>query len=84
MRDSWDVYFLRVADVIKDRSTCTRLSVGSVAVKDNKIISTGYNGSPSGEEHCIEVGCLMKKGHCIRTIHAELNAIMNGMETGVN
>jgi len=78
MRDNWDVYFLRVADVIKDRSTCTRLSVGSVIVKENKIISTGYNGSPSGEEHCIDVGCLMKKGHCIRTIHAELNAIMNG------
>lgn len=83
-RDSWEKYFLKVADVIKERSTCTRLSVGSVAVKGNKIISTGYNGSPTGEDHCIDVGCMIKKGHCIRTIHAELNAIMNGMETGVN
>lgn len=82
-RISWDTYFMKMVDVVKERATCDRLSVGSVIVKNNKVVSTGYNGSPTGEEHCNDVGCLMDKGSCIRTIHAEMNAIMNSLENGV-
>ncbi len=54
------------------RSTCQRLSVGATIVKDNRIIAGGYNGSVAGEVHCIDEGCLIEDGHCIRTIHAEI------------
>lgn len=83
-RLSWDEYFTQFAEVTKKRATCDRLLVGSVIVKGNNILSTGYNGSPKGEEHCIDVGCQMKKGSCIRTIHAEMNAIMNSLQNGVD
>ena len=84
MRVSWDTYFMDIASLVSVRATCERLKVGSVVVKENKVISTGYNGSPLGEEHCIDVGCLMDKGSCIRTIHSELNAIMNSVKNGVD
>lgn len=84
MRVGWEQYFLEMVDVVRKRSTCTRLSVGSVIVKDNVVVSTGYNGSPKDEEHCIDVGCLIKNGSCVRTIHAEMNAIMNSLKNRVN
>lgn len=77
MRKDWVEYFLDIAKTVSTRATCDRLKVGSVIVKDNKIISTGYNGSPNGSEHCNDRGCLMENGSCVRTIHAEINAIMN-------
>lgn len=83
-RPSWEDYFIGITDKVRERSTCSRLAVGSIIVKDNKILSTGYNGSPQGEEHCNEVGCYISNGSCIRTIHAEMNAIMNSLEQGVN
>jgi dCMP deaminase len=82
-RKSWDEYFFDLARMVATRSTCPRLSVGSVLVKDKKIISTGYNGSKSGEPHCIDVGCDLeidpwgRKSHCKRTIHSEVNAYLN-------
>lgn len=76
MRKSWDEYFIDIAFKVKERSTCPRLGVGAVIVKDNRIKGTGYNGSPSGMAHCDDVGCLMREGHCKRTIHAEVNAIL--------
>ncbi len=77
MRKSWDSYFMDIAFMASERSTCPRLHVGAVIVKDKRIKSTGYNGSPPGLEHCDDIGCLMLDGnHCKRTIHAEENAII--------
>lgn len=76
MRKDWDSYFLDIAFKVASRSTCPRLNVGAVVVKDRRIKGTGYNGSPSGLPHCLDVGCLMVDHHCIRCLHAELNAIM--------
>ncbi len=76
MRKTWDQYFMDIAFMIKERSTCPRLHVGAIVVKDKRIKGTGYNGSPSGLPHCEDVGCLMIGNHCKRTIHAEVNAIM--------
>ena len=75
MRDTWDSYFLKIAEKVASRATCPRASVGAVIVKDKRIIATGYNGAPSGEPHCSDVGCDMVNGHCQRAIHAETNAI---------
>lgn len=71
-------YFLGIALTVAQRSTCGRANVGAVLVNDlYHIVATGYNGSPPGADHCIDegVGCLIHEGHCIRTIHAEMNAI---------
>jgi len=78
-------YFMRIALVVKERSTCGKAKVGAVLVDPmtNRIVATGYNGSPKKAPHCIAVGCLevdLGNGHgksCIRTIHAELNAILH-------
>ena len=74
-RLSWDEYFGEIARVTSLRSSCLRAKCGAVVVVDNRIVSTGYNGSPPGELHCIDIGCLMEDGHCQRSIHAEVNAI---------
>lgn len=76
MRKDWDSYFMDIAMMVKERSTCPRLHVGAVIVKDKKIKSTGYNGSPSGLAHCEDEECLMINNHCKRAVHAEVNAIM--------
>ena len=82
-RLAWDEYFAAQALLIANRSTCKRASVGAVIVKENKVISTGYNGSVSGTEHCIDHECLMVDGHCVRTLHAEVNAILQRAERGI-
>jgi dCMP deaminase len=64
--------------------TCNRAKVGCLIVRDGRIISTGYNGSPPGEPHCLEVGCDMVNGHCVRTTHAEANAIAWAAKEGVS
>jgi dCMP deaminase len=84
MRMSFDEYFLRMALLASERATCQRLKVGAVIVKNKNVLATGYNGSASGEVHCIDEGCLMRDGHCIRTIHAEQNAILQCAKHGVN
>ncbi|MEB5480920.1 dCMP deaminase family protein [Shouchella clausii] len=77
MRVSFNEYFLQLAELTSKRSTCQRLKVGAVIVKNNRILSTGYNGSIKGHEHCIDVGCLKNdEGRCIRCIHAEANALL--------
>jgi dCMP deaminase len=74
-RLSFDISMLLTAIAISQMSTCTRRAVGCVLTRDNFIVATGYNGSPKGEVHCLERGCLMgEHGGCIRTIHAEANA----------
>lgn len=75
-RPSWDDYFMAIARIVATRSTCDRLEAGAVLVKNKRIMSTGYNGSPPGLPHCYEVGHLMEEGHCVRTIHGEHNAIL--------
>jgi dCMP deaminase len=83
-RPDWPFYFMRIAAQVASRSTCPRRSVGAVIVKDKRILTTGYNGSPSGMPHCTDVGCLMVDGHCVRTLHAEQNAIMQAAHFGVS
>lgn len=82
-RPSWNEYFMNVAQEVAKRSTCERAQVGAVIVKDKRILTTGYNGSPRGLPHCTEVGCLMDNGHCVRTLHAEQNAIIVAALHGV-
>lgn len=82
-RLAWDEYFAAQALLIANRATCKRAKVGAVLVKDNKVIATGYNGSVSGTEHCLDQECLMIDGHCARTLHAEVNAILQGAERGI-
>lgn len=77
MRKPWDEYFLQMAVNAAERATCPRLHVGAVATKNNRVVGTGYNGSLPGEPHCDDIGCLMVDNHCIRTIHAEENAVRN-------
>jgi dCMP deaminase len=83
-RPSWDEYFMRIAREVATRATCLRRSVGAVIVRDRRILSSGYNGSPPGQPHCYEVGCLMEEGRCIRTLHAEQNAIIQAALHGVS
>jgi dCMP deaminase len=83
-RVSWDQYFMNIAAVTASRSTCPRKFVGAVIVRDRTILSTGYNGSIRGMPHCSEVGHMMENGHCVATIHAEANAIIQAAKNGVN
>lgn len=76
MRKSWDEYFMDIAFEVAGRSTCPRLHVGSVLVKNKRIKATGYNGSPKGLTHCDDDGCYIKNSHCIRTIHSEVNCLL--------
>jgi len=68
--------------MVATRATCDRASVGAVITIDNQIISTGYNGSPSGMPHCDDVGHIIRDGHCIATIHAEINALLQCAKYG--
>ena len=81
---NWDDYFLRIAEVVASRATCDRKHVGAVIVRDRTILSTGYNGSIRGLPHCDEVGHMMEDGHCVATIHAEANAIIQAAKNGVS
>ncbi len=82
-RPSWDEYFLQLSDLVSTRATCQRRKVGAVLVKDRKIISTGYNGSARKTPDCFDEGCLVADGHCIRTIHAEINAVVQAAYNGI-
>lgn len=84
MRNSWDKYFLEIAKSVATRATCDRKHVGAVVVKDKTILSTGYNGSVRGIAHCDEIGHLMEDGHCVRVVHAEVNAITQAAKHGVS
>ena len=77
MRPTWDDIFVEIAKTISKRSTCNRAQVGAVLTVENRILATGYNGSIKGDDHCTDVGCLIENGHCIRTVHAEMNTIAN-------
>ncbi|MFR6436591.1 MAG: deoxycytidylate deaminase [Peptoniphilaceae bacterium] len=84
MRKSWDTYFMQITEIVASRSTCDRAFVGCVLVnKDHRIVSTGYNGSVAGNPHCDDVGHTMRDGHCIATIHAEMNALLYCAKEGI-
>lgn len=92
-RATWDEYFMKVADTVAERGTCDRGKSGAVIVIDKRIMSTGYVGSPPGQPHCDEAGHMMrevideegnKSMHCIRTIHAEENAILQAAKYGIS
>ena len=83
-RASWDEYFMSIAQVVATRSTCPRKYVGAVIVRNRTILSTGYNGSIRGMPHCSDEGHMMENGHCVATIHAEANAIIQAAKNGVN
>jgi dCMP deaminase len=82
-RVPWDEYFMNIAQVVSSRSTCPRKYVGAVIVRNRTILSTGYNGSIRGMPHCSDVGHMMENGHCVATIHAEQNAILQAARNGV-
>lgn len=82
-RPSWDEYFLKLAMLASERSTCPRMHCGCVIVKDRFVLATGYNGSLPGAEHCDDVGCLLVNDHCVRTNHAEINALCQATRHGV-
>lgn len=91
-RPSWDQYFLKITDVVAERATCVKRKVGAVIVKDNRILSSGYNGAPKGFRHCKIAGCLRKKmkvpsgqrHELCRGLHAEQNAIIQASVYGVS
>lgn len=91
-RPSWDEYFLEMASLVAKRSTCLRRSVGAVLVRDKRILATGYNGAPSGLEHCFEIGCLRVKlkvpsgerHELCRALHAEQNALIQASLHGIS
>ena len=82
-RVDWHTYFMNIALQAATRSTCDRKHVGAVIVRDKTILSTGYNGSIRGMPHCDDVGHLMDNDHCVATVHAEANAIIQAAKNGV-
>lgn len=75
---------MEIARTVATRATCPRASVGAVLVREHRILTTGYNGSPRGVAHCSEVGCTLVNDHCVRATHAEANAVVQGALHGVN
>ncbi|MGI6776789.1 MAG: deoxycytidylate deaminase [Acetivibrionales bacterium] len=92
MRPSWDEYFMQIVELVKTRSTCKRRQVGALIVKDKRILSTGYNGAPSGCKHCLDIGCMREemgipsgqRHELCRAIHAEQNAIVQAAYSGTS
>ncbi len=90
-RPAWDQYFMNIANVVATRSTCLRRQVGSIVVKDKRILASGYNGAPAGLKHCLEIGCLREKQgvpsgqrhELCRGLHAEQNAIIQAAVHGI-
>ena len=91
-RKPWDEYFMSIAELVAERSTCLRRQVGAVLVKNRRILATGYNGAPGGVVHCAEVGCLRGKmgiasgerHELCRGVHAEQNALIQAATFGVS
>ncbi len=91
-RPTWDEYFMKIAHLVAERSTCLRRKVGAVLVKDKRILATGYNGAPSGLAHCLDIGCLRQKNNVpsgqrhelCRGVHAEQNCLCQAAKYGIS
>lgn len=91
-RVPWPEYFMRIAHLVSERSTCLRRRVGAIAVKDKRILATGYNGAPTGLAHCAQVGCLRdelnipsgERHELCRSLHAEQNILIQAATYGVS
>ncbi|MBU4304443.1 MAG: cytidine/deoxycytidylate deaminase family protein [Candidatus Omnitrophica bacterium] len=91
-RPSWDEYFIDIAQLVAKRSTCLRRQVGAVIVKGKRILTTGYNGAPSGLAHCEKTGCLREalsvpsgqRHELCRALHAEMNALLQAAQDGIS
>jgi len=91
-RPSWHEYFMSITELVAQRATCTRRFVGAILVRDKHIITTGYNGAPSGTSHCLEIGCLREqlgipsgeRHELCRGLHAEQNAIIQAALHGTS
>ena len=91
-RIDWNTYFINITKEVTKRSTCMRRMVGAIVVKENLILSTGYNGTPIGIKHCEDIGCIRnemnvpsgERHELCRGLHAEQNTIINATKTGVN
>ncbi|MBN2189606.1 MAG: cytidine/deoxycytidylate deaminase family protein [Candidatus Aureabacteria bacterium] len=91
-RPSWDEYFMEIARLVAQRSTCLRRKVGAIIVKDKHVLATGYNGVPSGLKHCLEIGCIRIKNkipsgqrhELCRGLHAEMNVLIQSAKFGVS
>lgn len=91
-RPDWDDYFMKITRLVSQRATCLRRQVGALLVKDHRILTTGYNGAPSGLRHCLDIGCLREKENVpsgqrhelCRALHAEQNAILQAALHGVS
>ena len=91
-RPSWDEYFLEIANLVSKRSTCLRRQVGALLVKDKRILATGYNGTPKGLPHCLDIGCLREqlkipsgeRHELCRGLHAEQNALLQASLHGIS
>jgi dCMP deaminase len=91
-RPKWDEYFLDISRLVAKRSTCLRRTVGAVIVKDKRILTTGYNGAPSGLAHCANTGCLREqlrvpsgeRHELCRALHAEMNALLQAAQYGIS
>jgi len=81
-RPDWDEYFLKLAMLASERATCPRMHFGCVVVKKKDVVATGYNGSIPGDVHCEDSECLMVDNHCVRTVHAEMNALIQAAKRG--
>lgn len=75
---------MQIAELVATRATCDRLHVGAILVRERMIISSGYNGSPRGTDHCDDAGHYLNNGHCVRTVHAEVNAVLQAAYHGIS
>lgn len=78
-----ETMFMQITEVVAKRSTCLRARVGAIIIRDNRVVSIGYAGAPSRLDHCLDKGCQVEGGHCIRTVHAEANAIAFAAKAGI-
>lgn len=91
-RPTWDDYFMEITGVVAGRSTCLRRRVGAIIVRDNRILTTGYNGAPAGLPHCLDIGCMRQREgipsgqrhELCRGLHAEQNALLQAAVHGIS
>lgn len=84
-RPSWQQTIIKIAFAWSERATCPRMQAGCVAVDEGwHVLASGYNGAPSGMPHCVDVGCIMVEGHCLRSVHSEINMICHAARLGVS